>query len=638
MKYFHFNVVLLATLCLAFFLIHPSSDSYSQELYLPKNIKQTYDKGTRILSGKPGPAYWQNHADYILDVTLNPENNRLTGKAQIVYFNNSPDTLHVLYFHLYPNQYKDGLHRDYDVNPSDENKGLTISRIMIDDSTLDLTPSKNRIYINHTLMMIRPPAPVMPLQSITLDVSWNYVINQESHLRTGQVDPGSWFFAYFYPHLCVYDDVDGWDMSLYTGEQEFYNDFGNYRLSVTVPGDHRVWATGELQNPEEVLSEPYLERFLKSKDSEEIISIIQTGDLAKRITPRGKFHTWVFKADNVTDVAFGVSNHYLWDATSLVVDPGTGRRVWIAAAYHKDSKDYYGVCDIARKAIGQMSYRFPAIPFPYPSMTVFNGLSEMEYPMMVNDHSLTDPHEVISLTVHEIFHTYFPFYMGINETKYAWMDEGWATMGEYLITSVIDTVHETTVMWGSTYNEMAGSDIDLSLYNISNVIRNVPYWNNSYTKAAFFYLILRDYLGEKRFMDALHAYMTRWQGKHPTPYDFFYTFNEISGEDLSWLYQPWFFEFGYPDLGIEEVKQNEDQYIVRIKKIGHYPVPVKVRTRFSDGSEKIFHQDAGIWKNGNEVYDLSFRSSLSLQSIELGNKEIPDAEKDNNFFLFATGL
>lgn len=630
MKHFHFNAVLLANLCLGFFILHPSSEIHSQNLYLPKNIRQAYEKGTRSLSGNPGPAYWQNHADYTLDVTLNPDNNQLTGKAHIVYYNNSPDTLTSLYFHLYPNHYKNGLHRDYDVNPSDEHDGLHIRQITVNDSSLDLTPSKNRIFINHTLMMVRPMDPVMPSQQIALEISWDYVINRESHLRTGQVDPGSWFFAYFYPHFCVYDDVDGWDMSLYTGEQEFYNDFGNYRLSVTVPADHLVWATGELQNPEQVLSEPFLGRFQKSKDSDEIIPIIQTGDLAKRITPKGKSHTWVFKADNVTDVAFGVSNHYLWDATSLVVDPGTGRRTWIAAAYHKDSKDFYGVCDIARRSIEQMSFRFPAVPFPYPSMTVFNGRSEMEYPMMVNDLTLTDPHEVISLTVHEIFHTYFPFYMGINETKYAWMDEGWATMGEYLITSVIDTVQETFLMWGSTYNGLAGSDTDLPLYSISNVIRNVPYWNNSYTKAAFFYLILRDYLGEARFMKALHAYLDRWQGKHPTPYDFFFTFNDVSGEDLHWLYKPWFFEFGYPDLGIEEVTLKEDQYIVRIKKTGNYPVPVHVRIRFADDSEKSFHHDAGIWKNGNEIYDLTIPSPVSIQKVELGHKEIPDAEKDNN--------
>ncbi len=606
--------------------------SQSQPLHIPRNFIKAYEMGTRSPDGNPGPAYWQNHGDYTLDVTLNPNNNHLTGKAHIVYFNDSPDTLTVLYFHLYPNHYKKGLHRDYDVNPLDEHDGMTIQSVRINGGEVDLSPLKDSILITHTVMMVRLPDPLLPSHSIALDISWDYRINKESHLRTGQVDPGSWFFAYFFPRLCVYDDVDGWDTSLYTGEQEFYNDFGDYQLSVTVPGDYLVWATGELQNPERVLSEPYLGRLLKSKDADDIMSIVQAGDLGKRITPGGRSHTWVFRAENVTDVAFGVSNHYLWDATSLQVDPGTGRRVRIAAVYNKDSKDFYKVCDIARRSIEQMSYRFPAVPFPYPSMTVFNGLSEMEYPMMVNDHSLTDPHEVISLTCHEIFHTYFPFYMGINETKYAWMDEGWATMGEYLITSVIDTIQESFLMWGSTYNELAGSDIDLPLFNISNVIRNVPYWNNSYTKAAFFYLILHDYLGEERFMNALHTYMDRWQGKHPTPYDFFFTFNDVSGEDLNWLYRPWFFEFGYPDLGIGEVKQNEDHSLVRIKKTGHYPVPVHVKIHFADHTEKTFHLDAGIWKNGNDVYDLSIPSPVGIQEIELGHKEIPDAGKDNDYW------
>ncbi|HNS18583.1 MAG TPA: M1 family metallopeptidase [Bacteroidales bacterium] len=605
----------------------------SQDLYIPGNIKQAYDKHTRSFSGEPGPAYWQNRADHTLDVSFNPDNNILTGKARTIYFNDSPDTLDVLYFHLYPNYYKKGLHRDYDVNPLDEHDGLTIRQITVDGNPLDLTPLNNSIFISHTLMMVRPPDPVMPLQSVILDMSWDYRINKESHLRTGQVDPGSWFFAYFYPHLCVYDDVDGWDTSLYTGEQEFYNDFADYQLSVTVPGQYLVWATGELQNPEDVLAEPYLGRFLESKVSDEIISIIRPVDSAQKVTTRGKSHTWLFRARNVTDVAFGISDHYLWDATSLVVDPADNRRTWIAAAFNKGSGDFYDVCGIARKAIGEMSYRFPAVPFPYPSMTVFNGLSEMEYPMMVNDHSLTDMQEVIDLTCHKIFHTYFPFLMGINETKYAWMDEGWATLGEYLITSVIDTAQISTVMWGSTYNDLAGSDIDLPLFTISNVIRNVPYWNNSYTKAAFFYLILRDYLGEERFMQALQTYIERWKGRHPTPFDFFFTFNDVSGEDLSWLYRPWFFEYGYPDLGIGEVRQIEDQYLVRIRKIGHYPVPVHAKIRFADESEKAIHLDAGIWKMGDDVYDLTVPSLVSIQKIELGHKEIPDAEDRNDHWI-----
>ena len=371
MRHYHLNAVLLANLCLGFYILHPSSGIHSQTLFLPKNIKQAYDNGTRTFTGNPGPAYWQNHADYTLDVALNPDNNQLTGNAHIEYFNDSPDTLAVLYFHLYPNHYKNGLHRDYDVNPLDEHDGMTIHYLRINSGDVDLSPLKNRIYISHTVMMAKLSDPLLPSQSISVDISWDYRINRESHLRTGQVDPGSWFFAYFYPHLCVYDDVDGWDTSLYTGEQEFYNDFGDYRLSVTVPGNYLVWATGELQNPERVLAEPYLGRFLRSKDTDEIIPIVQAGDLTQRITPRGKSHTWVFSAKNVTDAAFGVSNHYLWDATSLLVDPATGRQVRIAAVYNKDSKDFYRVCDIARRSIEQMSYKGTCL-YNYDIRTVGN--------------------------------------------------------------------------------------------------------------------------------------------------------------------------------------------------------------------------------------------------------------------------
>lgn len=607
--------------------------SQSQSLPIPRNFTKAYENGTRSPDGHPGEAYWQNRAEYQIDVTFNPVDNKLRGQARIVYYNNSPDTLKSLFFHIFPNLYKKGVPLDYALDPADQHDGVDISRMRVNDRAVDLTQEQGSVRIFNTLMHLKLKEHLLPSQSVSLSIDWSYPLNKGSHLRTGQVDASSWFFAYFYPHLCVYDDIDGWDLAPYTGEPEFYNDFADYTLRITVPGDFLVWATGEWQNPHQILSETYFQRYLQSKESDEIIPIVTSGDASRRITTKGKTHTWEFRAENMTDVAFALSDHYLWDATSLVVDMATNRRVWIAAAYNRDSKDFYQVCHIARSAIEKMSFFYPAVPFPYPCMTVFNGLSEMEYPMMVNDHSLEDEHEVIALTVHEILHTYFPFYIGTNETKYAWMDEGLTTMGEYLVTSVVDTVHESEVMFTQAYNGCAGNDNDLPLFSISNALKGNPYWRNSYTKAAFFYLTLMDYLGQEKFLEALHAFIERWQGRHPTPFDFFYTFNDISEEDLGWLIHPWFFEFGYPDLGIDHVESSGDKAVIRIKRNGPFPVPIHLTVHYSDNTEEFIHEDAGIWKEGKDVFEIRLNKGKRVTGVELGHKEIPDADRGNNSWL-----
>jgi hypothetical protein len=629
MKFKNAIPVILSTV-----LMIPFLRVQSQPLPIPLNYRQAYEKGTRSPDGKPGPAYWQNRATYEINVDFNPATQRLSGKEEVTYTNNSPDTLHELLFHLYPNLYREGVPRDYDADPADLNNGLNIRQITINNQDTPVDPTSRQVRIYNTLMALIPNPPLLPGQSVQIGITWDYTVNSGSHLRTGRVDTSSWFMAYFYPHLCVYDDIDGWDYEQYTGEKEFYHDFAGYTLRITLPGDFLVWATGNLLNPEQLLTEEYLERFRQSTRSDEIIPIVAKEDLKKSITTKGKVHTWEFKADHVTDVAFGLSDHYLMDATSLVVDTVTGRRTWIAAAYDEDSQDFYKVCRISRSAVEQMSFHYPAWPFPFPSVTVFNGLSEMEYPMMVNDVSVgDDEQELYVLTIHEVLHAYFPFFMGTNETEYAWMDEGLTTMGEYLITSVIDTLHESTVMFAALYNASAGDDNDLPLFCNTSFIRGYSYWQNSYTKAAFFYLTLRDYLGEKGFLEAMHAFIERWQGKHPTPFDFFFTFSDVSGEDLSWLIRPWFFEFGYPDLGIEQVEVHGEQVLIRVKMNGLFPVPIHLTVLYTDGTAEHIHKNAGIWKEGNNVVEISVNTTKSVQRVELGHKEVPDTDSGNNSWL-----
>ncbi|UCF62784.1 MAG: M1 family metallopeptidase [bacterium] len=609
--------------------------SQSSELYIPRNILQACEKGTRTFDGKPGPQYWQNSADYDIRVFFDPVTLQLQGEEKIIYYNQSPDTLKQLVLYLLSDFYKKGNARDYDIDPSDESDGIILQQILLNGNQIDLSPKSDSIDRRHSSLIIALSTPLFPSDSLQLDIRWASVVNRNSHLRTGAVDSSSCFTAYFYPRVAVYDDIDGWNYFKYRGETEFYNDFGNFQLSVTVPANFKVWATGQLQNAEDVLSPAVYRRYRLAWLSDTIVHIVDSTFLHQdKKIPVDKTQTWKFKAERVSDMAFATSDHYLWDASSLLVDPENGRRVLVEAAYNKHSEDYYNTAVIARKAVDMMSRELPGIPFPYPKITIFNGLDEMEYPMMVNLLSYADHHSSIRVTIHEIFHTYAPFYCGINETRYAWMDEGITTFATTILTSALDGPENARLSFYEEYLENAGSFNDLPLFITSDYLKKPIYNIIYYTKTAAFLLVLQDLLGEKLFQEALHEFMTRWEGRHPTPYDLFYTLMYVSGQDLNWLITPWFFEFGYVDLAIREVSVEGSSDQILIERIGLCPAPVHLRIIYADGETEMVRHNAAIWKEGKKSFLFNRTHSRRIKSIEILNTTLIEADMSNNFLNF----
>ena len=645
MNRFAFTGLLLGLLATA-----TSSPAQESALYIPREIQRAYESGTRSMDGKAGASYWQNRADYDISVRFDPVTGLLEGSETIDYLNNSPDTLDQIVLKIFANYYKRGSARDRGIDPADTGDGVTVDAVTVSGKSLDVTPGADTDRRGERVRSQSQPQGtgagwtemdngmhfivstlIPPGAQVRLTVDWHYSVNRGSHLRTGAVDSTSYFIAYFFPRVAVYDDIDGWDLTPYTGNTEFYNDFGKFRVAVDVPRHFVVWATGVLQNASDVLAPSYAARYESASQSDTIVHIVSSADLSGRdITAMSDRNTWRFVADNVGDFAFATSDHYLWDATSLVVDSATGRRVLVEAAYNESSADFFDVAGIARASIEIMSNDMPGVPFPYPSMTVFNGLDEMEYPMMVNDHSVEDRQELISLTSHEIFHTYLPFYMGINETKYAWMDEGWATFGHTVITNKLYRERPTYIYWIDRYQQVMGSHIDGPMYAGSEYTKRPAYFYNSYPKAALFYYMLEDLLGEEQFKEILQEYMRRWNGKHPTPYDFFFTFNDASGQDLGWLYQPWFFEYGYADLAIADVIRDDDVYRIVIERVGPHPVPVHLRIGYADGSSGEEHAPVSVWKGGKRTWTLELPADREIKVIELGGPTIPDADPSNN--------
>jgi aminopeptidase N len=247
----------------------------------------------------------------------------------------------------------------------------------------------------------------------------------------------------------------------------------------------------------------------------------------------------------------------------------------------------------------------------------------------------------IALTAHEIFHSYFPFYMGINESKYAWMDEGWASFEDYAITNKLISNSAATrwdpdnyLLYDNVYKEIIGSELDLPMLSISKMTKRPTYSVNSYAKPAMFYMVLEDMLGEEVFKRTVQEFMRVWNGKHPMPYDFFFIFNKVSGQNLNWLFRPWFFDMGYPDLSIKNVVQQSGEYTIEIEKVGYYPVPVHLKLTYEDESTEIFHRKVSVWKSGSSTCSIKWSDNKKIKRIELGDVTIPDANLMNNIYLF----
>jgi hypothetical protein len=616
--------MLIHRLLLVGFVCISTVTSARQTLPIPLDIQNTYQEDIRTNNGKPGKNYWQNTANYSINVNFNPDTRLVSGTVEIDYVNNSPDTLAQVVLKLYPNLYKKGMIRLMPVLPADLSNGVNITSFIVNHGQNDTARLKTE-----GTNLVAGIKPLYPKQTMHFSISYSYIMNKTSHIRTGEIEPGAAFLAYFFPRIAVYDDIDGWNRNQYMGTQEFYNDFCNFNVSVTVPDNYLVWATGDLMNCSEVLNDKYCNRVAAAEKNDAVTDIIDSIDLQqKNITKQNGSNTWKFTARDVTDFAFAVSNHYLWKSTSLVVDNATKRRTRVDVIFNPAHKDFYEVIDFARKTVWAMSYVFPKWPFPYSHESVFDGLDQMEYPMMVNDNPLESRVETIELTDHEIFHTMFPFYMGTNETKYGWMDEGWATIGEWLISPIIDTAIVDD--YGVKAVEItAGKESDMPVMTLSTQLNGTPFFTNSYPKPGMGYSYIKDMLGDSLFTKALHYYILQWHGKHPMPYDFFNCMNTGSGKNLNWFWKRWFFDGGVPDLAIKTVTKQATGYSIIVESKGTKPVPVDLTITYTDGAIEKIHRTIAVWEKANTV-TVSLQTKKAISKITMGSTHVPDVNSKDN--------
>jgi hypothetical protein len=604
--------------------------SMAQDLYMPRDVKKAFAKGTRSMDGRPGPNYWQNHGRYDIRVTALPPDRTIRGTETITYINNSPDTISSPVLKLILNIHRPGAGRIGDVSEDYLTTGTHIDAFSINGK-----PARwNEPRSHSSWQAFRLTKPLLPHDSIQLNIDWHYTISLESN-REGMIDSTTYFLAYFYPRVAVYDDYMGWDRMNFTDAQEFYNDFNDYTLTVTTPKNYLVWATGDLQNAAEVLRPAYLEKFNQSLTSDAVINIATAADLASRnVTVQNETNSWKWTARDITDVAVALSDHYVWDASSVIVDNQTGRRASVQAAYNDTAADFHYMTGFGRHALNWLSNNWPGVPYPFSKTTIVQGYADMEYPMMVNDNTTPDTTFSKFVAEHEIAHSWFPFYMGINETRFGFMDEGWATTLEYLVgvndmgKAAEERLYKNFRVAGWIRDNSA--DEDLPIITPGNILSGAGLGNNEYGKASLGYLAMKDLLGDDGFRKCLHAFMDRWHGRHPIPWDFFYTFNDVSGKNLNWFWNAWYFSNGYIDLAIDDVTTKRKNTAVTLKNIGGFPAPVDMIIDYTDGTTDTRHLGPGIWEADMTKAVVEIDSKKEIRSIKLDGGIFMDADMANN--------
>jgi len=604
------------------------SEMNAQGLFMSRDIQKAFKKETRSPDGKPGKNYWQNTARYTMDIEAMPPDRNIRGQEYITYFNNSPDTLKSISIRLFLNIHKPGAARDGGASPDYLTKGMEIDSFSVNNQTQ--TWDKNPQY--YTLEPFRLKSPLFPHDSIKVYFKWHYEISKQSG-REGMLDSTTYFLAYFYPRISVYDDYQGWDRAPFVDSKEFYSDFNDYTVRIKAPQNYIVWGTGTLSNPSSILNEKTFSAFQASMKTDSIIHLGNFKDIIQGKLLLPGVHTWEFKAYHIPDMTFALSNHYDWDASSVEVDTLTHRRASVQSAFNDHSADFHQMVGYARHSLDWFSRFWPGIPYPYEKTTIVEGFADMEYPMMVND-SHNDNLDFSRFVVeHEIAHTYMPFYMGINETRYGFMDEGWATTFENLIGQVDlgpDRANNLYKSFRVGYMSDLSSEQQIPIITPGTAMTGRGLGTNEYGKASLGYLAVKSLLGDADFKKCLHGYMDRWNGKHPIPWDFFNSFNDISHKNLNWFWNAWFFSPNYIDMGIKSVKKTPTGYQIELENIGGMPAPMKLEAKFADQTQSSISLNPGIWEKNLKTSSYFLKTNKSLSSLKLEMGIFLDGDSSNN--------
>ena len=617
----------------------PVVDARTTPFYSLDRIDWPGPNAYREASGAPGPAYWQQRADYTIAATLDTATHAVTGSVTVRYTNNSPDTLRFVWMQLDQNVYRAGSEGAalFGVDSRNGGNGFPGGYRLTDVSVNGATVVPD---LHDTMLRLDLPAPLPPRGGkLAIVLHYAFTVPEHGSDRTGR-DGTLYEIAQWYPRMAVYDDVRGWNADQYLGQGEFYLEYGDIDYAVTLPAGFIVAGSGLLQNAADVLSEAMRRRLDDARRSSSVIAVVTKDEAVARTGAVAGTRTWRFRAQNVRDVAWAAAPDFRWDATST-------RGVLCQALYQwpKAGAAWEQAAENTQWTI--RAYSEDVAPFPYPQATSVAGtVSGMEYPMfvMVGTTSADDPGEVFRVNDHEHGHEWFPMTVGSDERRYAWMDEGINTFinafsQERRYGSDPQGWPRGMDNWLSFLNAWFGTlqaGLDAPLMTLPDHVDESGYGNVGYEKPAAVLLALRDHVvGPAAFDAAFREYVRRWSFKHPTPGDFFRTMENVTGRDLSWFWREFFYTTAVLDVAIDSVatRSHGDAMTAAIYLRRTTPVvfPVELRLKLEDGATQDVRLPVDIWARGD-----SFAANVTVAKHVTGARlwpnrvAVPDVDPRND--------
>jgi hypothetical protein len=665
----------MITLLIATLLQSPSLPPQEADTSPFRRLELPAPSLTRGASGAPGPGYWQQRVDYDIHVSLDTTTHEISGLATVRYRNHSPDTLRYLWFHLEQNLFRPdsrGAALNARGNPGGmgfagtwyEGTGIAVGSVSVVEAAPGDTSGRVSLgtRVNGTLLRVDLEQPLGPQDMVTLEVDFHFRAPEEGTFRTAHAQLGEgrvYEIAQWYPRLAVYDDVRGWNTDQYLGNGEFYLEFGDFDVYITVPRGFIVAAPGILVNAPEVLTAEQRNRLADALVSDTAMSIIQkaeAGQASSRPAGDGPTLTWHFRAERVRDFAWATAPHFRWDAVgwhgilAQSFYPATAPPDWTWQGRPPDSTWAHSA-EIVRSVIQHYSEKW--LRYPYPTaINVHGPTGSMEYPMLCFCGTGAGIRDLTAITLHEMAHQWFPMIVGSNEYAHAWMDEGFANFlelqgwraaypgeGSLAKSDSVDYWTRGRSEWGLEEGWVAGTLTGRDEPLVIPPDRARTGWSLYFKPKAALHLLRDHVLADTVAFDtAFREYIRRWAFKHPTPADFFRTMDDALGEDLSWFWRGAFFRTDVVDLAVDSVVASTDtaggiSTRLHLTSYGGLPMPVPVHITFADGTSRSLRLPVEVWHRGNH-YVYALESSQEVTRVALDPEQtLPDIQRENNVWV-----
>ena len=604
-----------------------------------------YGDDIRTAAGTPGQSYWQNSANYKMNVTLDDSNHTVNGNVVITYKNNSRQDLPFLWLQADQNIYQSqsrGIAQTTIAGGRWANQnfdgGYNIASVSIVKGGKEV---KANYYTTDTRLQIRlPQALKAGGGSVQIKINYSFTIPEYGTDRLGRIQTkNGWIYevAQWYPRMSVFDNVSGWNTLPYLGQGEFYLEYGDFEYNITAAADQIIVGSGELQNPGEVLTPLQMSRLNQARKSDKTVMIRDIDEVTDSLDhSKAKTRTWRFKCRNARDVAWASSTAFVWDAAKINL-PGNKTALAMSVYPIESSADtaWRRSTEYVKGAIEHYSKQW--YPYTYPvAVNVAGRVGGMEYPGIVFCGLNAEKKSLWGVTSHEFGHNWFPMIVGSNERKYAWMDEGFNTF--------INTVANTAFNNGEYDNDTISryrqakvyfSDSTESIFNLPDVNTPKNWGINSYSKPGLGLEILREeILGPERFDSSFRYYISNWAFKHPTPWDFFHAIENCSGETLDWFWRGWFINNWKFDAGINNVQYVDNDSskgaLITIELLQKMPMPVTVQVTQASGKAEIIKLPVEVWHHGSK-WTFKTNTTGKIKSVIIDpKKRLPDINESNN--------